>query len=158
MSANGLEVFDKTIQTTNVWLNEIMDRIGADRQVAWKVLGSVLHAIRDRLPVDLAAHLGSQLPLIVRGAYYDQFTPARQPSECDTPEEFAAGVAEGLRDTRLIDTDEAIRAVFSVLERHVSAGQLTKVRQALPRAIGMAWDGADARQLLEAESSRPSLW
>ena len=71
MSANGLEVFDKTIQTTNIWLNEIMERLGPDRQVAWKVLSTVLHKLRDRLPLELAAHLGAQLPLLVRGVYYD---------------------------------------------------------------------------------------
>ena len=80
MSATGLEVFDKTLQTTNIWLNEIMDRIGPDRQVAWKVLSTVLHGLRDRLPVELVAHLGAQLPLLVRGVYYDRFEPARLPS------------------------------------------------------------------------------
>ena len=152
MSATGLEVFDKTIQTTHVWLGEIMDRIGSDRQVAWKVLGSVLHVLRDRLPVELCAHLGSQLPLMIRGLYYDQFTPARQPSGCGTPEEFTAEVAEGLRDTGAVDPDDAIWTVFSVLERHLSEGQLTKVRHALPRGIRMAWNGVDARQLTEAEA------
>ena len=28
---------------------------------------AVLHALRDRLPLDLAAHLGAQLPLILHG-------------------------------------------------------------------------------------------
>ncbi len=55
MSANGLEVFDKTIQTTHIWLNEITEVIGPDRQLAWKVLSTVLHKLRDRLPVDVAA-------------------------------------------------------------------------------------------------------
>ncbi len=68
MSANGLPVFDKTVQTTNIWLDQIMERLGPDRQVAWKVLGTVLHKLRDRLPVEAAAHLGAQLPLLVRGA------------------------------------------------------------------------------------------
>ena len=78
MSANGLDVFDKTLQTTNIWLNEIMERVGPDRQVAWKVLATVLHKLRDRLPVELAAHLGAQLPLLVRGVYYDRFEPRRR--------------------------------------------------------------------------------
>lgn len=150
MSATGLDVFDKTLQTTNIWLNEIMDRLGPDRQVAWKVLATVLHKLRDRLPVDLSAHLGSQLPLLVRGVYYDQFEPAKQPSQCDTPEEFRAEVAEWLSDIRPVDPDEAIAAVFAVLARHVSEGQIIKVRNALPRGIRMAWDGADARVLAEA--------
>ena len=76
MSATGLDVFDKTLQTTNIWLNEIMDEMGPDRQIAWKALSTVLHKLRDRLPVEAAAHLGAQLPLLVRGVYYDQYQPA----------------------------------------------------------------------------------
>ena len=80
MSATGLDVFDKTVQITNIWLNEIMEDIGPDRRLAWKVLSVVLRKIRDRVPVELAAHLGAELPLLVRGAYYDQFEPAKQPT------------------------------------------------------------------------------
>lgn len=50
--------------------------MGPDKHVAWHVLCAVLRAIRDRVPPDLAAHFGVQLPLIVRGAYYDQYKPA----------------------------------------------------------------------------------
>jgi uncharacterized protein (DUF2267 family) len=150
MSATGLDVFDKTLQTTNIWLDEIMQRIGPDRQVAWKVLSTVLHKLRDRLRVDLAAHLGAQLPLLVRGVYYDQYEPAKQPTDCDTPEQFRAEVAEWLRDTRPIDPDEAIAAVFAVLSRHVAEGQIAKVRGAMPRALQMLWDGADNRELAGA--------
>lgn len=152
MSATGLEVFDRTLQITNIWLGEIMERLGPDRQVAWKVLSTVLHKLRDRLPLPLAAHLGAQLPLLVRGVDHDQFEPGRQPSDCATPEEFTAEVAEWLADIRPVDPDEAVRAVFATLSRHVSEGQLIKVRQALPKGIRMLWDGADARQLAEAEA------
>jgi hypothetical protein len=76
MSANGLDVFDKTLQTTHIWLDEIMAEIGPDRQVAWHVLGVVLRAVRDRIPLELAMHFGSQLPLLVRGTYYDQWHAA----------------------------------------------------------------------------------
>lgn len=152
MSATGLDVFDKTLQTTNIWLNEIMDRIGPDRQVAWKVLSTVLHKLRDRLPIELSAHLGAQLPLLVRGAYYDQFEPAKMPSDCRSPEEFTAEVAEWLSDIRPVDPEEAIAAVFAVLSRHLSDGQVAKVRNALPKGIRMLWDGADAKVLAEAEA------
>jgi uncharacterized protein (DUF2267 family) len=94
MAATGLDVFDKTLQTTNIWLDEITERLGPDRQVAWKVLSTVLHKLRDRLTIGLAASLGAQLPLLVRGAYYDQFEPAKLPSDCDSSEEFSAEVAE----------------------------------------------------------------
>ena len=150
MSATGLDVFDKTLQTTNIWLNETMDRTGPDRQVAWKVLSTVLHKLRHRLRVELAPHLGAQLPLLVRGVYYDQFEPAQMPGDCRTPDEFRTEVAEWLSDIRPVDPDAAIAAVFGVLDRHLSEGQLTKVRNALPKGLRMLWDGADARLLAEA--------
>lgn len=151
MSTNGLEIFDKTIQTTNIWLNDIMSEMGPDRQVAWKVLSTVLHKLRDRLPLGLAAHLGSQLPLMIRGVYYDQFEPAKLPTECDSREEFVAEVAEWLRDTRPVDPDAAVRVVFATLSRHVSDGQLAKVREALPKSLRQSWELAEGA-LFRAET------
>lgn len=60
-------MFDKAVQTTNTWLDEIVDELGPSKQNAWQVLGAVLRTLRDRLPLDLAVHLGAQLPLLVRG-------------------------------------------------------------------------------------------
>jgi hypothetical protein len=62
----------QNVATTNTWLDELMAEIGPDRQVAWHVLGVVLRTLRDRIPLGLAAHLGEQLPLLVRGSYYDR--------------------------------------------------------------------------------------
>ena len=142
MSATGLDVFDKTLETTHIWLNEICDDLGPDKQVAWKVLSTVLHKLRDRLTINLAAHLGAQLPLLVRGVYYDQFEPSKMPTECRNREEFVAEVAEWLTDTRPVDPDDAVRAVFRVLSRHVSEGQIQKVKDSLPRSLKQMWDSA----------------
>lgn len=139
MSANGLEVFDKTIQTTNSWLNEITEVLGPDRQLAWKVLSTVLHKLRDRLPVDVAAHLGAQLPLLVRGVYYDQFQPAKQPSSCRDLDEFVAEVQEWLTDVRPVNAKDAVDAVFAILSRHVPEGQLVIVMNSLPGSIRDRW-------------------
>jgi uncharacterized protein (DUF2267 family) len=139
MSTTGLDVFDKTLQTTNLWLDEIMDEIGPDRHTAWKVLSTVLHKLRDRLEPDLSAHLGAQLPLLVRGVYYDLYEPSKQPSDINSADDFVEEVAKWLSDTRLVDPKEAIAAVFGVLDRHVSEGQAEKVRQALPQSIRSLW-------------------
>lgn len=143
MSTNGLPVFDKTLQTTHIWLDQIMERIGPDRQVAWKVLSIVLHKLRDRLPVEEAAHLGAQLPMLVRGVYYDQYTPAQQPLKCRTREEFVEEVAEWLADTRGVDPELAITAVFETLSRHIDEGQVEKIKGVLPEPIRQLWIGAE---------------
>jgi uncharacterized protein (DUF2267 family) len=146
MSATGLDVFDKTIQTTNIWLDEIMAELGPDRQIAWKVLSIVLHKLRDRLSVENAAHLGAQLPLLVRGVYYDQYQPARQPSDCDSIEALAAEVGKWLSDVRPVNTQAAIRAVFGVLLRHVDPGQIAKVQGVLPASIRSFWEAIEVER------------
>ena len=153
MSACGLDVFDKTLETTHVWLNEICNDLGPDKQLAWKVLSTVLHKLRDRLTVNLAAHLGAQLPLLVRGVYYDQFEPARMPAECRNADEFVAEVAEWLSDSRPVDPTDAIRSVFGVLSRHISEGQVAKVREALPKSVRQLW--LDAEEPVELTLSEP---
>jgi len=142
MSETGLTVFDKTLQTTNLWLDEIMEMIGPDRHTAWKVLSTVLHKLRDCLQPDLAAHLGAQLPLLVRGVYYDLYEPAKQPSGISSGEEFLDEVAKWLADARTVDPKDAVTAVLTVLNRHVSEGQLAKVRNALPKGIRDLWPAA----------------
>lgn len=149
MSTNGLEVFDKTLETTHIWLKEIIEDVGHERHVAWHVLSVVLQRVRDRLPLPLAAHLGAQLPTLIRGVYYDQFDPGRLPGHRMTRDEFIEDVADGLRDTRPIDPLVAIGAVFGVLSRHVSEGQIRKVCDALPRSIRSLWQEGERLLIVE---------
>lgn len=143
MSSAGLETFDKSIHTTNIWLKEISDPVGADREAAWHVLGAVLRALRDRLPVDDAAHLSAQLPLLVRGAFYDQYRPAVQPKPIRSRDDFLRRVADGLSPGRPVDPRAAAEAVFSVLQRHVTDAEAAKVRHALPEDIRSLWHAAN---------------
>jgi uncharacterized protein (DUF2267 family) len=139
MSATGLEVFDKTIQTTNTWLGEIMETLGPDRQVAWHVLGAVLRTVRDRIPLGLAAHLGAQLPLLVRGAYYDQWRPSEQPQKWRSLDEFFSIISAELSNVRPVNVRDAARSVFQVLNHYVDPNQVAKVREALPEDVRRLW-------------------
>lgn len=146
MSATGLEVFDKAVQTTNIWLDELMEELGPDRQIAWKVLSTVLHKLRDRLPVESAAHLGAQLPLLVRGAYYDQYQPAKQPSNLSDFEEFTAEVGKWLSDVRPVNPESASKAVLRLLSRHIDRGQIAKIQKVLPADIRAVWEGLETSE------------
>ena len=135
MATTGLEAWDKTVQTTNIWLDGIMEELGTDRQAAWHALGAVLRALRDRLPIELAAHLGAQLPLLVRGTYYDQWHVGGQRPQAHGIDEFLAMVSENLGRGRPVDPKVVTGAVFRTLVRHVDAGQVQKVLGALPSSI-----------------------
>jgi uncharacterized protein (DUF2267 family) len=140
MGSSAVPTFESTLQTTHVWLKEIEEDAGFDAQLSWHVLGVVLRAVRDRLPLGLAAHLGSQLPLLVRGVYYDQFRPLEQPGRARTLEGFLETIEPEMRFTTTVDLKEALRAVFHVLSRHLTSGQAANVRDALPEDVRALWD------------------
>jgi uncharacterized protein (DUF2267 family) len=139
MSATGLEVFDTTVQTTNAWLKEIMETTGPDRRRAYHVLTAVLHALRDQLTVHEVAQLGAQLPILVRGLYYDRWQPAGNPERLRHKEEFLAAVTEELDGVGPINPERATRAVFAVLENHIAPGEIKDVMGMLPARLRELW-------------------
>ena len=144
MSLTGLEVFDETLHKTNTWLKEIQELLGSDRHGAYQALRAVLHCLRDRLTTDEAAQLGDQFPMLIRGIYYEAWRPAGKPQKVRPREEFLAWVGARLPATRLIDREDAARAVFQVLENHVSAGEIQDVVQSLPKEIRALWPNPQA--------------
>ena len=142
MSATGLEVFDKTLQVTNIWLNEVVDDLGPDRHFAWHVISTVSRLLRDQLPPDMAAHLGAQLPLLVRGTYYDGWRTPSDPETVKSAEEFLTKVAAGLASTRAVAPADAVTAVFGVMSRHIDRQQAAKVRGCLNESLRRLWPEA----------------
>ncbi len=94
MSDQGLPIIDRTVQETNRWLNALMEDTGeSDKTFALAGLRGVLVTLRDTMPVDLATNLGDQLPLLVRGIYYENYVPAKTPHLERTSDDWAASVA-----------------------------------------------------------------
>lgn len=139
MSATGLEVFDRTLQTTNIWLKEIMEQMGPDRQRAYHALRAVLHTLRDRLTVEEAAHLSAQLPLLIRGIYFEGWHPAHKPSRERARDDFLEQVAERLQGIEPMNPETATRTVLEVLERHVDPAETAHVKHMLPKAMRELW-------------------
>src|SRR5437879_13236174 len=139
MSATGLEVFDRTLQITNTWLDEIMTTLPRDRKLAWHVLGVVLRSIRDRVPINLAAHLGAQLPLLVRGTYYDQWRPSETPKTWRSADQFLSIVSDELSSVKPVGAHDAGREVFRVLHHRLGPEQVEEVRPAAPAPAQALW-------------------
>lgn len=137
MSATGLKVFDTTIQTTNIWLDEIMAELNwDDRHRAYHALRAVLHTLRDHLSVDEVAQLSAQLPLLVRGAFFEGWHPAHKPVKERTEDEFVAHVSESFAlDLSGTHPRKIVRAVLAVMEKHVSGGETLSIKHVLPAGI-----------------------
>jgi len=140
MSTTGIRAFDSTLQTTNVWLNDILERLGwLDKQRAYHALRAVLHALRDRLPIDEAAALGAQLPMLVRGFYYEGWHPAGTPVKERHRDAFLAPIAAAFREDREVQPEAVARAVFQVIAKHVTPGEVKHVKITLPEEVRSLW-------------------
>lgn len=140
MSATGLKAFDATLQLTNAWLHELMEELGwTYRERAYHALRAVLHALRDRLPVAEVAALGAQLPLLVRGVYYEGWHPADKPLKGHRREELLAEIGAAFREDRDADPERVARAVFRLLGRHVTPGEAERVKHLLPAELRALW-------------------
>lgn len=129
--------FDTTVHKTNEWLTSIMQRLGwDDRYRAWSALRAVLHVLRDRLTLDEAVALGAQLPLLVRGAYYEGWSPTQKPERIKHEAQFIERVAEQMRGYEdVVDVEEMTRVVLDTLTEHVSVGEADHLARILPREI-----------------------
>lgn len=141
MSTTGVAAFDSTLQMTHVWLNEICEELGwaRDPHRAYHALRVVLHTLRDRLHPEEAAGFAAQLPLLIRGAFYEGWHPAGKPIKARSADEFLAPVTDAFRNDGWVQPNEVVRGVFAVLKRHITSGEISDIVAALPGEVRRLW-------------------
>jgi uncharacterized protein (DUF2267 family) len=137
---SNVSVFDKTEQKTMHWINGIAASMGStDAQRSYTILRAVLHATRDRLIPDEAVHFGAQLPMLVRGFYYEGWHPHDKPKRYRHKAQFLAEVKKKVPDLDDVQLERAVTAVFETLESEMPGGELEQVRHALPAELRELW-------------------
>jgi uncharacterized protein (DUF2267 family) len=137
MTNTGVSSFNTTIEKTNLVLKDIMDEYGwprERRQQAYDALRAVLHALRDRLTVEEAADMGAQLPMLIRGLYYEGWRPAKVPVKMNK-EEFLARVRAEFRFEVPGGIELLVQRVLQALRRYVTEGEWDEVRSSLPKDL-----------------------
>jgi uncharacterized protein (DUF2267 family) len=115
MSESGVPALDHTVQETNIWLKAIADHLHFEqRHHAYSALRAVLHALRDRLTPLSAVHLGAQLPLLIRGIYYEGWHMAGKPTSDRSVQDFADHVLKQLPPQFPLDPVTVSRGVLEV--------------------------------------------
>src|SRR5207237_8992131 len=93
MSEQGLETIESSTQKTHQWIATIAEAAHLEKGDAYEVLRSVLQTMRDRLPLDVAANFDAQLPIFLRGLFYEGWQPSKAPVKMSC-EEFLTAVQE----------------------------------------------------------------
>lgn len=134
MAERGLEGIDETVHLTYAWIDEVAARMGSDRHHGFQALRTFLQLLRDHLPLDEAAQLAAQLPVLLRGFFYEGWDPGHNLLHERGGEEFVARFMERCA-VKTIDPEKAIPAAWAVLRKHVSEGEVKDVFQSLPKGV-----------------------
>jgi uncharacterized protein (DUF2267 family) len=138
--SKGLEVIDHSVQLTHEWINELADVLDwADQRQVLQLLRSVLTGIRDHLPHEESAGFAAQLPILLRGMYYEGWRPATTPEKDRSKESFVGKVQKNIKMDLEYGGEEDIASVMRFLSGKVSAGEISDVRSALPPKIRSLW-------------------
>ncbi|PCC74062.1 Uncharacterized conserved protein, DUF2267 family [Nannocystis exedens] len=140
MSSAIDDLFQETLQTTRTWIREIMAAIPAiDAQQAYHLLCATLRSLRDRLPVEDAVQLAAQLPVLIRGLFYDGWRPTDVPLRIRDRQEFLRLVAARYQVRPLHDLEEGVRAVLAVMSRNIDFGETFSLLRTLPQELRELW-------------------
>lgn len=145
MRPTELAPIENTLHKTHAWLNQIDAEMGWTGRVrAYHALRVVLHALRDRLTVPETVDLGAQLPMLIRGLYYEGWDPNGKPVKIRRKEEFLEPIAAAFQDDPTVYPEAVAWVVFKVLAAHVTSGEIHDVLHVLPERIRALWP-ADVR-------------
>jgi uncharacterized protein (DUF2267 family) len=140
MGETGLSTFDTTVEKTNHVLHDIEQAYGWPkdrRNQSYAALRATLHALRDRLTVDVTAQLAAQLPVLIRGIYYDGWDPGAVPVKMSR-EDFLARVRRDFPYTIEGDIPGLVDTVLQILRRHISQGEWDDMKSTLPKDLATA--------------------
>lgn len=135
MSAAGFDVFDRTLQATHAWLDDIMEELMLEqRQQAYELLRGVLHTVRDRLPLVQVVRLGAQLPILLRGIYYEGWSPTLTGGQQHI-EDFLARISLEVDPPLKVSVEAAVQCVLRVIAERVDAGEIRQVIHTMAREM-----------------------
>lgn len=140
MSSQGLEVIDHTVQLTHEWINDLAERLGwTSHRDVLRLMRVTLCQIRDHLGHDEVAQLSAQMPLLIRGMFFEGWTPSHTPIRDRKADHFVAAISAQVGDVTGWRGVDDIVAVFETLNARISEGEIADVKAGLPTPIRQMW-------------------
>jgi uncharacterized protein (DUF2267 family) len=130
-----IKAVGKTLEKVNDAVERLMEsHLFPDENKAFVILRATIKALRDRLTREEAIHLGSQLPALLRGFYYEGWDLMYQ-SNSRSREEFLEDVKFHLNGHDDLDLEAAVPASLKVILDMIDQGEAIEVLHQLPRGI-----------------------
>lgn len=95
----------------------------------------MLWALRDRLTVEEAFDLSANLPMLMRGIYWEGYNPTGKPESYRSGEEFLKRVEDTRQGAAVMNPEGAARAVLGVVAQRVPDGQVQDMLMMVPDGV-----------------------
>ncbi|ESW94305.1 hypothetical protein X769_33250 [Mesorhizobium sp. LSJC268A00] len=131
--------FNSALQATQNWISDLMWRLRwQDREQVYHVLIATLHALRDCLDRDEAVYMGAQLPVLLRGFYYEGWNPSRRPKGRNR-NSFLDRIHDGVHHHPAVDPEEVARSVLAQFVDRLPAAEVEDAKAATPSVLHDLW-------------------
>lgn len=133
---NNVKAVQKTLSQTAEWIKELSEVYDfADENKSFALLRATLKALRDRITMEEALHLGSSLPALLRGYYFEGWDPSNGPKKDKTVAHFLTSVRSHLGGHEDIDLEMAVPEAMKLIFEKIDQGEAEQVKQNLPTEI-----------------------
>jgi uncharacterized protein (DUF2267 family) len=140
MPNTGVPAFSHAAQQAQQWINELSEDLNwSDQGRAYRLFKSVLHAVRDWISPEEAADLSAQLPMLIRGVYFEGWDPMKAPVIYRKRVDFIARVEGDFINDPLVMPAEDVGKVLEFLGRKLPGGEIRQVRQSMPKSLRALW-------------------
>jgi uncharacterized protein (DUF2267 family) len=132
------DILYKHVNKAYEWLRDIDSRLGYNSlKHALAFLRVVLHQLRDNLPLNESIHFSAQLPLVIKGLYFENWNPNIIPIKDKTIEEFLITIEEALslQDILEVEIENGIAAVLETLACKIDFHEIKKIYHSLPKGM-----------------------
>lgn len=139
MKTHKLHSPEVNLQEANGWFNELNLSMPTSSRETFLVFKAVLHSIRDTLNAQNATYLGTHLPLLIKGIYYEGWDPSNNPRNLSCTEDFFDIVDERYHGERIIEAVEEISAVVRFLSKKIGQDE-SWLRDFVPKELSVLWE------------------
>ncbi|MEV4546126.1 DUF2267 domain-containing protein [Micromonospora echinaurantiaca] len=135
MAEQFQSAIESSMQKTNEILRDIEQAYGwpkEQRNQSYCALRTVLHLLRDRMPVQESVEFAAQLPVVVRGVYFDGWKPMDVPVKLNR-DDFLLEVRQRFPYDVEGGAERVVQVVLDTLRRHVTQGEWQDVKDTMPK-------------------------
>lgn len=131
-----IKAIQKTLQSTSLILTRMMDSGEfPNHNDAFVVLRASLKALRDRIEPGEAFHLGSQLPALLRGYYFEGWSMNHVQSKSRRKDDFLSEIRFHLGGHEELDLEKCVPEAMKAILDFIDQGEAVEVLHNIPKEI-----------------------